>query len=210
VFERIEQGLKKGEEIMTTMNLGTKVALAVMMGIGAVTLTTSASAADWNFSLGFGRPVVEYCAPVVVARPHTVRTWVPERYEKREEQVLVSPERHDRVWIADEFETHLDHYGRAHRVLVRPGYWKEVCIPAKYETRCTNVLIPGYWTEVAVNDRYDDRRYSDNRGDRNWDRRDDRNDYRRDDRDNDGRFDPHGKAYGHDKKEVAIKISARK
>jgi len=175
--------------------------------VGGATMTNTASAADWNFSFGFGRPVVvEHCPPpVVIAKPvpppvRTVRTWVPERYETREEQVLVAPERHDRVWVDAEYVTRYDRHGCAIRVLVRPGYWKEVCIPARYETRCTQVRIPGYWTEVAVNNRYDDHRHG--HGNDRWDN--DRYDRHDDDRRG------YGHAYGRDKKELAVKISARK
>jgi hypothetical protein len=197
----------------TTMKTSSKVVLALILGFGGAAVSQNASAADWNFSFGFGRPVVvEHCPPpIVVAKPfppptRTVRTWVPERYESREEQVLVAPERHDRVWIEPEYTTRYEKHGRhthTTKVLVRPGYWKEVCIPARYETRCTQVLIPGYWTETIVDNRHD-------HGDDRWnDRRyDDRNDRRDDDRRYEsGRFDPHN---SRDKKEVAIKISARK
>jgi hypothetical protein len=188
----------------TTMKTSSKVVLALMLGFGGATVSQNASAADWNFSFGFGRPVVvENCPPpIVISKPvpppvRTVRTWVPERYESREEQVLVSAEHHERQYVQPEYVTRYDRHGHATRVMVRSGYWTEVCVPARYETRCTQVLIPGYWTETVV----------DNRHDRWNDRRDDDRRYES------GRYDPHhdnGNHYGRDKKEVAIKISARK
>ncbi|HYF49549.1 MAG TPA: hypothetical protein VEJ63_09095 [Planctomycetota bacterium] len=159
---------------------------------GAAFMATPAQAADFSFNIDFGhrpRPVIVHepvpvvvTRPVVVERPVTIvapqRRWVPERYETRTEQVLVCPERIERIWVPERVETRR---GRGNRLITitHPGFYREQVIPAKYETRTTTVKIPGYWEEVPgcvtppvcapAPHCDDDRRGRDN--DR-WDRRD--------------------------------------
>jgi len=170
----------------------TTAALALLMG---VSLTTTAKAADFGFSIGFGRPTVR---PVVFApRPVVtmVREWVPERYETREEQILIEPAHVERQYVPEVLETRADRYGHPVTVLVKPGYYAEVPVPARYETRCTKVLMPGFYREVAVNEpvrgqygdyrNYGNGRWNDGRDERWNGRSDDRWNDRADDRWND-------------------------
>lgn len=178
----------------TTMNLKTTALLALALGTTAVT----ASAADWGFSIGFGRPAVT----VIKAPPpvRTIREWVPEQIEKREERVLVEPGHYVKQITPAVTETRYDRHGHATVIVVAPERCTEVWVPDRYETRCVNVVIPGYYREVTVND-YDYNRY--NRYDRydrydRWDRNDRvefhggyRDNDRRDGRDFDNRRDDH-------------------
>ncbi len=137
---------------MTTSFLTAKTTAlcALMMGAAALTCSPNAEASDFGFSIQIGRP-----RPVVVREPvvvvqQPVRRWVPERYETRTEQVLVAPERHERHWVPEVVTiTRHGKHGRETRT-VTPGYWREVCIPAVYETRTSTVTIPGYWEEVSA------------------------------------------------------------
>ncbi|HYG76748.1 MAG TPA: hypothetical protein VEK08_17220 [Planctomycetota bacterium] len=134
---------------MTTTAKTTAI-LALLLGTSLT--ATKASAADFGFSINFGRPVVEHCPPPrpVVVRPVTVREWVPERREVREEQVLVEPARCEKVWVPEVVEMRHDRRGRPYEVVIQEGYYKDVHVPARYETRCVTVVVPGYYRDVAV------------------------------------------------------------
>ena len=135
---------------MTTSYLTAKMtALCVLVGAAALTYSPNAEASDFGFSIQLGRPRPVVREQVVV---QTVRRWVPERHETRTEQVLVSPERHERQWVSEVVTITRDRRGRQIRN-VTPGYWREVCIPAVYETRTSTVCIPGYWEETPVESR---------------------------------------------------------
>jgi len=75
---------------------------------------------------------------------HCHRTYVPGCYETVTVRVLV-PARHETVWEPAVYETRYDPCGRAYRVCVREGYYRTVCIPARYEDRCERVFKPGRW-----------------------------------------------------------------
>ena len=130
------------------MSLSAMVAGAVMFGG-----SSKAEAANVDVHFTFGKP--KYVpAPVVVREeicaPQVTRRWIPAHYETREERVLVSPERCEKVWVSPVTETRYDRRGRPYTVEVRPGYWREQHIPARYETRVTKVLIPGRWEETVA------------------------------------------------------------
>jgi len=65
-------------------------------------------------------------------------------YATRVERVVVVPERHERVWVEPVYETRYSAYGPT-RVVVSAGYYRDVCVPARYEDR--NV---SYWVEEPV------------------------------------------------------------
>ncbi len=115
--------------------------LALLIAVSGFAFATPASASEFRFDLNIGRP------RVVVQQPTVSRRWVPERVETRHEQILVSPERHERQWVQPRWEVSYNRIGDRVNVL-RPGYWTEVCIPARYETRCVQTVVPGYWEEV--------------------------------------------------------------
>lgn len=170
------------------MNKLHSLALGSVLGAAAL-VAPSASAADWNFGFSFGRPQPVF-AP---QQPRVVQQWVPGFYETRTEQVLVSPERHEKVWVEPVYRTekHRDH---VHQELVAAGYFKDVCIPAQYQTVQRQVFVPGYYKEVVVAPTYPNPTFqvavggNDHHDHGNWDRNDrdgrnDRND--RNDRNND-------------------------
>jgi len=134
---------------MMTTRLNTRTTMLLAVTVGLV-LATTASASDWGFSIGFGRPrpvlVAPYPPPVAV---RMVREWVPGHYETRSEQVLVSPAHYERQYVAPVYETRYEHR-RAYSVCVRPGYWTEVYVPAQYETRYTQVFSAGYYMTAGV------------------------------------------------------------
>ncbi len=70
------------------------------------------------------------------------RVWNEGYYETVAQRVIVVPERHDRQWIAPEYATSY-RGGYPTTVCVHEGYWKNVCIPAVYETRYVKVWHPG-------------------------------------------------------------------
>jgi hypothetical protein len=149
----------------TTMKLKTTALLALALGTTAVT----ASASDWGFSIGFGRPAVTVIKAPAPAR--TVREWVPDRIEKHDERVLAEPGHYIKQITPAVTETRYDRHGHATVVVLAPERCTEVWVPDRYETRCVEVVIPGYYREVTVND-YDYNRYD--RYDHNdrWDRND--------------------------------------
>jgi hypothetical protein len=160
-----------------TLGRKTTVICAAVLGIIALTQSAPAHAAsDFSFALSLGNNGRCYQPAPVAA---TERRWVPERYEMRNTQVLVVPEHYERQWVAEQQVTRYDRYNRAH-IAVIPGYWTEALMPARYETRCTRVLIPGYWEQVPVTSvsYYGQRFEHHDRHDR-WDSR---NDYRHDNR----------------------------
>ena len=142
-------------------NLSTRrtvlLALVLVSGFAAMG-TYSATASEWGISLGFARhrPVPagrHEPSRAVVVDP--IRRWVPEHFETRSEQVLVSPTHHVQQYINPVYENRLDHCGRVYTVCVQPGYWTRVCVPARYETRCVKVLVPGYYEVVPLKDNCD-------------------------------------------------------
>lgn len=122
----------------TMFNARTVLLLGVL---AAATLTASARASDWGFSFGYGRQYSD-CAP----RPAT-RQWVPDRYETRCEQVLVCPARYERRYVEPCYVTRYDRCGYPYRVCSSPGYWREVYVPARYETRNVSARVPGYYRD---------------------------------------------------------------
>lgn len=64
-------------------------------------------------------------------------------YATRTHTVLVSPERHERVWVEPVYATRYDSCGTPYRVLIREGHWKTLHIPAQYETRTERYWVAG-------------------------------------------------------------------
>ncbi len=114
---------------------------AALIGVAALTQTSQAQASDFSFAVNVDRPI--RCEPA------PQRRWVPERYETLEERVLVCPAHYRRTWVNETCVTQYDHHGHAF-VTVVPGYWTNELVPARYENRCTKVLIPGYWEAAPV------------------------------------------------------------
>ena len=64
-------------------------------------------------------------------------------FEIIEEKIWV-PGRQTRVWVQPVHETWYDACGNPHSYLVRPGYWKTVCEPGRWEIVQRRVWIPNY------------------------------------------------------------------
>ena len=135
---------------MTTTGRST-LALAALIAAVALGTQSSASASEWGLRVGFGAPYAnavparEVCLP----RPAIARQWIPDYIENRTETVLAAAAHTECVWVPAAYEYRWSRPGMAVRVL-RPGYWREVCVPARYETRMVSVLVPGHWEEIAV------------------------------------------------------------
>lgn len=125
-------------------NAKTVGVLAVLAVLAGAALGSPAAASDWSLSFGFGN-----AHPASYRPEYRDRRWVAERYETRYEQVLACAEHYERRYVDPVYETCLDRYGRPYTCAVRPGYWTEVLVPARYETRAVTVLVPGYWQEFA-------------------------------------------------------------
>ena len=115
--------------------------LSILMGMLMVcaALGMSAQAAtrvDVGFGFGGGGYAPYYPAPVYSAPA------CEGHYETRVERVLVCAERHERVRIEPVYETRY-YNGVPQTVLVNPGGWREVCVPARYENRTVQVWVPG-------------------------------------------------------------------
>ena len=72
------------------------------------------------------------------------RGWVPGHYEVVERSVWVGGGTR-RTWVPAVYETRYDGCGRAYRVLLRDGYWRQVALPGRYERRPVRVWVPGRW-----------------------------------------------------------------
>ncbi|MCC7193402.1 MAG: hypothetical protein IT444_11530 [Phycisphaeraceae bacterium] len=108
---------------------------------------------SFSFSIKIGdlsRPVSAICAPPtpVYYAPPPRRVWVPAHYEERQVQVCVEPARIERRYTPPVIQRRFDDCGRPYELVVRPGTWCDVRVPARYETRCEQVLVPGHWEEA--------------------------------------------------------------
>ena len=74
----------------------------------------------------------------------TTRAWVPAHYETVERSVWVSGGTR-RTWQPAAYQTRYDACGRAYRVLLRDGYWRQVALPGRYERRPVRVWVAGRW-----------------------------------------------------------------
>ena len=80
----------------------------------------------------------------------TVQRWVPGYWTTVTEQVLIEPARNEARWVESITETRYPSNGPPYTVVIRPGGWQTVCIPARYETRATQVWVPGHYECVPV------------------------------------------------------------
>ena len=77
-------------------------------------------------------------------RPAPRRIWVPGHYQWVTRQVWV-PGWTEKIWIEPVYEYRDDYRRGRYRVLVRPGFWKDVYHPGHYESHRVRVWRPGYW-----------------------------------------------------------------
>jgi hypothetical protein len=78
-------------------------------------------------------------------RPAPRRQWMPGHYEWVNRRVWIS-QRIERVWMQPVYEWRSDYRCGRRRVLVQPGYWREIVHPGHYEMRRTQVWRSGCWT----------------------------------------------------------------
>ena len=113
-------------------------------------VTTNVSASRYRGS--YNRPRRGYGSRGYT--PPTTRIWVPGHYTQVAYQVFV-PERLEKIWVAPVYETRYRACGTAYQVLVTAGFWKEICHPARYETRYRKQWVPGrYEVRTAANCRF--------------------------------------------------------
>jgi len=142
------------------MKLRARLALsALALLASAAPAAASPQAAGWR---GYGRGLDRsYPAPSAYARPvargtrwsgygvpncepRSVRVWVPGRWVVEERRVWV-PGRRERVWSPPLFETRFDACGRSFRFQVRPGGFRTVQQPGRWETRAERAWRPAHW-----------------------------------------------------------------
>jgi len=117
----------------------------LLIGLCALTPSTASAHEHFGFGLGIGPSY-----PVAVApAPAVERVWVPGHYETRLTNVVVEPERRDREWIPEATRSYRDGYGYVHSV-TKPGYYRDVFVPARYETRETRVWVEGYYRDAVI------------------------------------------------------------
>jgi len=68
-------------------------------------------------------------------------------YETKTEIVLVEPERVEKQYVPPVYETKYEN-GKPVVVMIVEGYYRDVVIPAKYETREVRIWVPGYWSSL--------------------------------------------------------------
>jgi hypothetical protein len=71
----------------------------------------------------------------------------PGHYETRYQTVMVAPAHMERQWVAPQYQTVFDRFGRPSTILLSSGYWTEFYVPAQYETQAVQVWVPGYYVE---------------------------------------------------------------
>lgn len=88
-------------------------------------------------------------------RPHRHNHWndryivrayfVPGYWESRTEVVLVEPARYEEQWVDPEYKDIVGADGKTVKIKVREGYYRQVYVPPRYETRTLQYWIPGSW-----------------------------------------------------------------
>ena len=109
---------------------------------GAAAFSSRSEASERVFvGVNAGQPA--YYAPVVE------RQYVPGHYELRTETVVVEPERRVHEWIAPQTTSQTDARGYVYTV-TNPGHYRDVRLPARYETREVQVWVAGYYQDIGV------------------------------------------------------------
>ena len=76
---------------------------------------------------------------------HSDGYYVPGHYESRTESVLVESAHYEKQWVEPMYKTVKLEGGVKVKVLVRDGYWQDVYVPERYETRVVQFWVPGYY-----------------------------------------------------------------
>jgi len=80
------------------------------------------------------------------SRGHCHSHYTPGYYTTSYQTVMVSPAQTVRQWVPAQYQTHYTPAGHPVVVKVRDGYWHNVYVPARYETRAVRTYVPGYRT----------------------------------------------------------------
>lgn len=122
---------------MTTSK--TTLLATMALGVAGLMFSPSAKASEFNVGVGFNRPTT-----VVEAG------YAPARYENRTERVLVVPGHYEDRTVAAVYQTRIDRFGHAVRVLIQPASCTKVWIGDQFEDRTVSVLAPTeYITDEA-------------------------------------------------------------
>ena len=112
---------------------------ALAIGVAGFMFSGSANASEFNVGVDFNRPTT-----VVEAG------YAPARYENRTERVLVVPGHYEDRTIAAVYQTRVDRFGHAVRVLVAPASCTKVWIGDQFEDRTVSVLVPQYESPIVT------------------------------------------------------------
>ena len=101
-------------------------------------LTPARAQAAFSLGVGYSAPAPVYVAPAPV---YTAPVASNGHYENRTQHILVSPEHREKRWVEPVYQT-VNTRGYAETVMVSPGCWQNVCVPARYEDRVVQVWVP--------------------------------------------------------------------
>lgn len=84
-------------------------------------------------------------------------------YEYRTERTWVAGYNRQ-VWVEPVYNYHYDNCGVRHQILVQAGYYRNVCVPGRYENRQVKVWVPARRVNLRGRDhRHDSGRYQGSR-----------------------------------------------
>ena len=125
------------------------------LSLGAV-LFGSAQAHDHDkirvgINIGTPEPQPVYVQQPVVVQQQVVvvpqRQWVEGHYEERSENVCVQQAGMVQEYVPAVVETRQTPYGRPYTVMVSPAGYRQVAVPARYETRTVRTFVPGHFVD---------------------------------------------------------------
>ena len=76
-----------------------------------------------------------------------LKRWVPGQHVIQERHVR-QPDRHEKVWVPDRYETRRDVCGHPYRILVEEGHYVTRIIPGRVIVERVKVWVPGHWERV--------------------------------------------------------------
>ena len=123
--------------------------IALLLALVSLALADAANASGHGSQPRLKRyptpPSAAYGAPNWgPGRARSQPVWIPGHEEHVARQVWV-PGRTRQEWVPAQIETRFDWCGRPFTVCVRPGHWRTVCEPGRYETRYETIWVPGHW-----------------------------------------------------------------
>jgi hypothetical protein len=79
--------------------------------------------------------------------PPILKRWMPGHYTI-EERHIRQPDRIEKVWVPDRYQTRLDACGRPYRVLVEGSHHENRLIPGAVVVERVKIWVPGYWERI--------------------------------------------------------------